>query len=177
MLRYLSNPVPVPLTCILNAWGHNTHPSSWVIMPCANPIENMSAQEIPLVTNAPASQLVAFVPTTQQQNTDRHHRGTMCNNSNAIHNDLLIISHVSHHLDDIVYLKVEYTMDTAVAVFRDIYNCINRHDILHTNQGPIPVSCFTSKDALMLINLIPISLLAPRLVDAIAMQKNTTSII
>ena len=57
-------------------------------------------------------------------------------------------------------------MDTAVNVTRDIYNCIDGHDVPHTYQGPIPVSCFTSKDILMSIDLIPMSLLAPRLVDA-----------
>ena len=39
-------------------------------------------------------------------------------------------------------------MDTAVTVTRDIYNCIDGHDVPHTYQGPIPVSCFTSKDIL-----------------------------
>ena len=118
-------------------------------MPRADPTENTtSAQEISVVTNPPAGQIVTFVPTTQQQIADRHYRGT-CDNSNAIYNDsLLSISHNSHHLDNIVYLQVEYTKNTAVAVARDIYKCIDGHDVPHTYQGPIPVSCFTSKDIL-----------------------------
>ena len=59
----------------------------------------------------------------------------MCNNSDAIYNDSLSISHVSHHLNNIVYLQVEYTMDTAVNVTRDIYNCIDGHDVPYTYQG------------------------------------------
>ena len=62
-------------------------------------------------------------------------------------------------------------MDTAVAVTRDMYKCIDRHDILHTYQGPIPVSCFTSTDILTSIDLIPMSLSAPRLVDAMPMHN------
>jgi len=141
-----ANPVPVTTLSshMLNAWGHNTHPSSWGTVPCANPTENTSAQEISVVTNPPAGQLVTFVPTTQQQIADHHHRG-MCDNSDAIYNDSLSISLVHHHLNNIVYLQLEYTMDTAVAVMRDIYNCIDGHDVPHTYQGPIPVSCFTSK--------------------------------
>jgi hypothetical protein len=39
--------VPVPLTCMLNAWGHSTHPSGWgTVVPPANPTENTSDQEI-----------------------------------------------------------------------------------------------------------------------------------
>ena len=95
----------------------------------------------------------------------------MCDNSDAIYNDSLSISHVSHHLNDIVYLQVEYTMDTAVAVTRYIYNCIDGHDVPYTYQGPIPVSCFTSMDILTSIDLIPMSLLAPRMVDNIPIHK------
>ena len=62
-------------------------------------------------------------------------------------------------------------MDAAVAVTRDIFNCIDGHDVPHTYQGPIPVSCFTSKDILTSIDLIPITLLAPQLVDAMPMHK------
>ena len=141
------NPVPVPHARMLNTWSHNTRPSGWGTVPRADPTENTSAQEISVVTNPPAGQIVTFVPTTQQQIADRHYRG-MCDNSDAIYNDSLSISHVSHHLNNIVYLQVEYTMDTAVNVTRDIYNCIDGHDVPHTYQGPIPVSCFTSKDIL-----------------------------
>ena len=141
------NPVPVPHACMLNTWSHNTRPSGWGTVPRADPTENTSAQEISVVTNPPAGQIVTFVPTIQQQIADRHYRG-MCDNSDAIYNDSLSISHVSHHLNNIVYLQVEYTMDTAVKVTRDIYNCIDGHDVPYTYQGPIPVSCFTSKDIL-----------------------------
>ena len=59
-----TNPVPVPLTFMLNAWGHNTHPSGWGTVPHANPTKNTSAQEISVVMNPPSGQLVTFVPTT-----------------------------------------------------------------------------------------------------------------
>ena len=155
---------------MLNTWGRNTHPSCWGTMPRADPTEeNTSAQEISVVTNPPAGQIVTLVPATQQQIADRHYRG-VCDNRDAIYNDSLSISHVGHHLDNIVYF-VEYTMNTAVAVTRDIYTCIDGHDVPHTYQGPIPVSCFTSKDILMSIDLIPMSLLAPQLVDAMPMHK------
>ena len=133
-----AKPVPVPLTHMLNAWGCNDHPSGWGNMSHADLNETMSIQEISVVTNPPPDQLVAFVSTIQQQNADHHHRG-MCDNSNAIYNDSLSMSHVSHRLDNIVYLQVEYTMDTAVAVTRDIYKCIDGHDVPYLYQGLIPV--------------------------------------
>ena len=76
---------------------------------------------------------MAFVPgTTQQQNADHHHRG-MYDNSDAIYNDsLLSMNHVCNRLNNNVYFQVlEYAMDTAVAVMRDIvlYKCIDRHDV------------------------------------------------
>jgi hypothetical protein len=37
--------VPVPHARMLNAWGHNTHPSGWGTVPRADPTENTSAQE------------------------------------------------------------------------------------------------------------------------------------
>ena len=112
-----------------------------VTVPRANPTKNTSAQKISVVTKPPASHLVTFVPTTQQQIADRHHRG-MCDNSDAIHNDSLIISHVSHHLNNIVFLQVEYTMNTAVAVTWEMYTkCIDGHDIPHI---PGPNSGFLS---------------------------------
>ena len=43
---------------------------------------------------------------------------------------------------------------------------------IHSYQAPILVSsCFTTKDTLEAIDLIPMFLLAPRLVDAIPMHK------
>jgi hypothetical protein len=131
-----ANPVSVPHARMLNTWGRNTHPSGWGTVPRADSTENTSAQEISVVTNPPAGQIVTFVPTTQQQIADRHHRGGMCDNNDAIYNDSLSISHVSHHQNNIVYLQVEYTMDTAVAVMRDMYNCIDGHDVPHTLSEP-----------------------------------------
>ena len=62
-----ANPVSVPHAHMLNTWGHNTHPSGWVTVPRANHSENTSAQEISVVTNPPASQIVTFVPTTNSR--------------------------------------------------------------------------------------------------------------
>ena len=100
-----ANPVPVPLARMSNAWGHDTHQSGWVTVPSADPTENTSAQEISVVTNPPTGQLVTFIPTTQQQIADCHHRG-MFDNSDATYNDSLSLSHFSHHLNNIFIYRL-----------------------------------------------------------------------
>ena len=48
--------MPVPLTRMLNAWGCNANPSGWGAVPRADPIENMSAQKISMVSHEPPCQ-------------------------------------------------------------------------------------------------------------------------
>ena len=71
--------------------------------------ENLSGHK-PL---ASAGQLVAFVPTKKQRTADRHSNRGMCDNSDAIHHDILSVSHVSHRLGNIIYLQNDYSFETA----------------------------------------------------------------